>query len=156
MVTVENPYLSVKVLGVIPVLEKIIVALDCSEISTKVIQALQTLHLGAETQIILSHVIPSPEPDEPLPVDRPHQSQEALYQNIEKELHYYQSQIPGSTLELVNGDPAEEIVRLANIYNADLIVIGTRGLKGFERVISGSVSGQVLADAPCSVFVVKS
>ena len=137
-------------------LKTIIVALDCSEMSDQVIEALQTLHIESETTIILSHVIPSPEPDDQLPVDRPHQSQELLYQNIEKELHYYQSQIPGSKLELVNGDPAEEIIRLANIYQADLIVIGTRGLKGFERVINGSVSSQVLADAPCSVFVVKS
>ena len=137
-------------------LKTIIVALDCSEMSDQVVEALQTLHIESETKIILSHVIPSPELDDQLPVDRPHQSQELLYQNIEKELHYYQSQIPGSKLELVNGDPAEEIIRLANIYQADLIVIGTRGLKGFERVINGSVSSQVLADAPCSVFVVKS
>jgi nucleotide-binding universal stress UspA family protein len=124
--------------------------------SDQVIEALQTLHIEPQTKIVLSHVIPSPELDDQLPVDRPHQSQESLYQNIEKELHYYQSQISGSKVELVNGDPAEEIIRLANIYQADLIVIGTRGLKGFERVISGSVSSQVLADAPCSVFVVKS
>lgn len=137
-------------------LKRIIVALDCSEMSQKVIEALETLNLESQPQIILSHVIPSPEVDGQLPVDKPHQSQESLYQNIEKELHYYQAQIPGSKLELVNGDPAEEIVRLANIYQADLIVIGTRGLKGFERVINGSVSSQVLAEAPCSVFVVKS
>lgn len=59
-------------------------------------------------------------------------------------------------IEIVTGDPVEEILRLANIYGADLIVLGSRGLTGVERVVQGSVSGAVVADAPCSVFVVKS
>jgi nucleotide-binding universal stress UspA family protein len=60
-----------------------------------------------------------------------------------------------SEIELVTGDPAEEIIRLANIYKADLIVIGSRGLTGMNRIVQGSVSGQVVEEAHCSVFVVK-
>jgi nucleotide-binding universal stress UspA family protein len=58
-------------------------------------------------------------------------------------------------IELANGDPAEEIVRLANLYTAELVVIGSRGLKGVDRVIQGSVSSQVLENVACSVLVVK-
>ena len=53
------------------------------------------------------------------------------------------------------GDPSEEIIRLSHIYSADLIVIGSRGLKGINRILKGSVSSQVVADAVCSVLVVK-
>ena len=55
----------------------------------------------------------------------------------------------------MSGDPAEEILRLANIYEADLIAIGCRGLTGLKRILEGSVSAEVVAEAPCSVLVVR-
>jgi nucleotide-binding universal stress UspA family protein len=137
------------------VLKTILIALDSSDLATQVIEALNAFRVEPQTKIILSHVLSSPGTESELDVDRPHQSQESLYQQIEKQLQAYQLQFPGSELEIVSGDPAEELIRLANIYQADLIIIGTRGLKGVKRVIQGSVSSQVVADAPCSVFVVK-
>ena len=136
-------------------LKTIVVALDCSDMSERVIEALNMLQIEPETKIILSHVLASPGTDSDLAADRPHQSQESVYQNMEKQLHSYQTRLLGSELEIVSGDPAEEIIRLANIYGADLIVIGTRGLKGVKRIIEGSVSSLVVAEAPCSVLVVK-
>jgi nucleotide-binding universal stress UspA family protein len=53
------------------------------------------------------------------------------------------------------GNPAEEIIRLASIYEADLIVLGSRGLTGVNRILKGSVSSQVVSEAPCTVMVVK-
>ncbi len=137
-------------------LKVIIIALDCSETSEQLIQTLNILSLQPETKLVLTHVLPSPESDGDLAADRPHQSAAALYQVMEKQLQTYQEQLPNSEIELVAGDAAEEIVRLANIYQADLIVIGNRGLTGVKRVIEGSVSSQVAADAACSVLVVKS
>jgi nucleotide-binding universal stress UspA family protein len=37
----------------------------------------------------------------------------------------------------------------------DLIVMGTHGRTGVERLLLGSVAEKVLRDAPCSVLVVK-
>jgi nucleotide-binding universal stress UspA family protein len=95
--------------------------------------------------------------NEELVADRPQTSFEGPpYLQLEKQLQSYQAQLPGeSALEIVTGDPAEEIIRLANIYNADLIVIGSRGLTGVKRIIQGSVSSQVVENAHCSVLVVK-
>ncbi len=56
---------------------------------------------------------------------------------------------------MVTGAPAEEIIRLANIYKTDLIIIGSRGLIGMKRIVQGSVSSQVVEEANCSVLVVK-
>ena len=49
----------------------------------------------------------------------------------------------------------EAIVNLAEEKNIDLIVIGTRGLTGFRKLLVGSVSSGVIAHAHCSVFIVR-
>jgi len=56
--------------------------------------------------------------------------------------------------ELISGDPAEEIVKFAD--GNDLIVMANHGKKGVDKFMLGSVSRDVLRDAPCSVLVVKS
>ncbi|MBD1810086.1 universal stress protein [Microcoleus sp. FACHB-SPT15] len=138
-------------------LETILVALDSSDLSQRVIQILDQLQIKPATKIILAHVISAPEPDVEVAVDRPQASEEVLYRHIEKQLQTYQADLPcKSELEIVVGDPASEIVRLAHIHHAGLIVIGTRGLTGLKRILEGSVSSQVVAEAPCSVLVVKS
>jgi nucleotide-binding universal stress UspA family protein len=51
--------------------------------------------------------------------------------------------------------PADEIVRAAKDQQADLIVIGSRGLAGKTRSFLGSTASQVVTYSPCSVLVVK-
>jgi len=53
------------------------------------------------------------------------------------------------------GDPATEIIRFAAEAGSDLIVMGTHGRTGLERLLLGSVAEKVMRDAPCSVLVVK-
>jgi len=53
------------------------------------------------------------------------------------------------------GDPAEEILRNAERKKVDLIVMGSRGLGKFSRVILGSVSTKVLSNAKCTCITVK-
>ncbi|WP_315790094.1 universal stress protein [Fischerella sp. JS2] len=138
-------------------LKTILVALDSSGIAERVIETLNDLVLPKDSKVVLCHVFPPPELEMELPADRPHSDSPALsYLQIEKQLQSYQAQLPvPSEIELVTGDPAEEIIRLANIYKADLIVIGSRGLTGMNRIVQGSVSSQVVEEANCSVFVVK-
>ena len=54
------------------------------------------------------------------------------------------------------GRPADEIVRHALDYDADLIVIGTHGHDGIQRVLLGSVADRVIRQAMCPVLVVPS
>jgi nucleotide-binding universal stress UspA family protein len=56
---------------------------------------------------------------------------------------------------LLEGDPAGEIVRYGRDAGIDLIVMGTHGRTGVERLLMGSVAEKVLRDASSSVLVVK-
>jgi nucleotide-binding universal stress UspA family protein len=51
------------------------------------------------------------------------------------------------------GHPAEVIIRVAERENADLIVVGNKGMLGRRRVL-GSVPNSVAHGAPCSVMLV--
>lgn len=53
------------------------------------------------------------------------------------------------------GDPAQEIVDAALEDEADLIVVGSHGRTGLERLLIGSVARKVVTHAPCSVLVVR-
>ncbi len=53
------------------------------------------------------------------------------------------------------GDPGHEIIRVAEELNADLIVLGTHGYKGWNRFTIGSVAEFVGRNAPCAVFTVR-
>lgn len=53
------------------------------------------------------------------------------------------------------GDPAHEILEAATDHAADLIVTGSRGLEGLERLVLGSVARNVLVHARCSVLIVR-
>jgi nucleotide-binding universal stress UspA family protein len=55
---------------------------------------------------------------------------------------------------LIEGPVVPEILRQAAAQSADVIVIGTHGRSGFERLMLGSVAQRVLAKAPCPVMAV--
>jgi len=58
-------------------------------------------------------------------------------------------------IRVAYGDPADELMDLAERENVDVIVIGSSG-KGFiKRKVLGSVSHKVVKNAKCSVYVVR-
>ncbi len=52
------------------------------------------------------------------------------------------------------GDPADAILTVAKEVDADLIVLGSRGMRGARRVL-GSVPNKVSHRAPCDVLIVQ-
>lgn len=58
-------------------------------------------------------------------------------------------------LVLNHGTPGVEIVRAAKEHDADLVLIGNRGLTGLASMLLGSVSERVARTAPCSVMIVR-
>jgi nucleotide-binding universal stress UspA family protein len=55
----------------------------------------------------------------------------------------------------VEADPAEAILNVAEETNADLIVVGNKGMTGARRFLLGSVPNNVSHHAPCSVIIVR-
>ena len=91
-------------------------------------------------------LVDAPAPAVPVE-DRTHRAAFAVMRSLE-------SEYPGLSvrLELVEGDPADELVTLA--HEAALLVVGTRGLGAFRGMLLGSVSSDVLRAATCPVLVV--
>ena len=71
-----------------------------------------------------------------------------------------QVQAPHSTVEIVHrletGDPATLILEGARTSACDLIVMGTHGRGGLDRLLMGSVAESVVRKAPCPVLTIKS
>ncbi len=59
------------------------------------------------------------------------------------------------TTEIIQGPPRQVIVHEADRWNADLIVMGSRGLGAWNRLLLGSVSSAVVHHAKCSVEIVR-
>jgi len=55
---------------------------------------------------------------------------------------------------IAEGDPADALVKIAEYENADLIVVGNRGMMGARRFLTGSVPNRVAHHCPCHLLVV--
>ena len=59
------------------------------------------------------------------------------------------------TSEVITGHAEEMIIEAAKTWDADLVVLGSHGYRGFQRILLGSVSQAVASHAPCSVEIVR-
>lgn len=57
--------------------------------------------------------------------------------------------------EILQGNPADEIIKYAHKKNAYLIITGTRGMGGFARLLVGSVAHRLVTYSDIPVLVVK-
>jgi nucleotide-binding universal stress UspA family protein len=53
------------------------------------------------------------------------------------------------------GDPADAILDVAEERDADLIVVGNKGMTGAKRFLLGSVPNKISHHAPCSVLIIR-
>jgi nucleotide-binding universal stress UspA family protein len=72
----------------------------------------------------------------------------------ELEAYARQSGVAHIVSEVVQGSVVREIVRRANELPADLLVMGTHGRSGFDRLMLGSTTETLLHKAPCPVLTV--
>jgi nucleotide-binding universal stress UspA family protein len=55
----------------------------------------------------------------------------------------------------VNADPATALINVAEAVDADLLVVGNRGMSGVKRFVLGSVPNKVAHHAPCNLLIVN-
>jgi len=75
--------------------------------------------------------------------------------NINSAEHVLASAGIKASSEVLSGNPKDVILEEAKKWNADLIVVGSHGRRGFKRFLLGSVSEAVAMNAHCSVVVVR-
>ncbi len=84
---------------------------------------------------------------------------EEATEQLQSEFHPLQVQAEAKGIPTesayVSGNPGEEICNLAKSWEADIIVMGRRGLSGLSELLFGSVSNYVLHHAPCAVLVIQ-
>lgn len=136
--------------------KKILVPVDFSPVSRSVLEAALYLAGALEAEIHLVTVVQSFAdydgffvPREPLAeVER--QLAEAATTRLRDFAAAGQGKVTGTSV--LQGDAAAEIVRFAGDGNFDLIVMGTHGYRGLDRVLFGSVAARVVTQAACPVL----
>ena len=56
---------------------------------------------------------------------------------------------------VVQGDPAEEVLKYIASEKIDLVIMGTHGRKGLDRILFGSVANQVVQNSPAPVLTIN-
>ena len=137
--------------------EKILITTDGSEKNNSAVEEGLSIARACGSQLYAIYVIDASLSGR-APTDMPIGD---TYQMVENEaasaLGRIQSKAGDLKVEIaaVEGKPAEEIIRFADLHKIDLIVIGTRGKRGLERLLLGSVAESVVRSAGCNVLVVK-
>ncbi len=65
------------------------------------------------------------------------------------------SEYPKLKTVVVQGDPAEEILKYVALEKVDLVIMGTHGRKGLDRVLFGSVANEVVKKSPAPVLTIN-
>ena len=142
---------------------KVLIATDGSEYSQRTLSRLSELLPQKTSEILLLMVIPNPSVGALGMMGPPYIDYTALADQLRSEAQDVLSK-GGAELErqgykarqiVREGDPATEILELAQAENVGLIVVGSHGRTGVKRFLLGSVSARVTTHAPCSVLVVK-
>jgi nucleotide-binding universal stress UspA family protein len=123
----------------------VILAIDGSEHAMAAVNLLQNLSLPDTCKItVLSVLIP-------------HNAQyfASLENILEHTRNLFLSIGKDVNTKLLTGYPAEQIIRFANEQNADMIVLGAKGLRGTIRILLGGVAQQVVEYAQCPVLIAR-
>lgn len=141
--------------------KKVLAPIDFSDNSQKVMSAALNVAKKFDAEIICLFVVQSFEDYSGFFV--PHmpvlQFQEEMQASAEKKMaDFLADALPAGQRgrgKVLLGDVGEEIVAFASQEKIDMIVMGTHGYKGLERVLFGSVATQVVKTAPCPVLTVN-
>ncbi len=141
-------------------IRRIVCPTDFSEFSKRALSCAGALARWYGASLTAVHVYPFfPPPPSEIPIDpRGVPLQADLRVRLIAELRRFleparRAGLPAEAV-LLEGDPVKEIIHHARDGNADLIVLGTHGRSGFERLMLGSVAERVLRLAPCPVLTV--
>lgn len=136
---------------------KVVVGYDGSEDARRALQRASILASG--DPVIVVSVVPLSGPAGRGPAGVDTAQLEAHHEQLEQANTFLTAQ--GVEAQLITtfgnsiGDAADALMHVARDHQADVIIVGTRGLGGLKRLVLGSVSSKLVHEAPCDVLVVR-
>ena len=138
-------------------IKKVLVPVDYSENSKKILEAAGYFSGKCQAQLHVVFVVQSFDDYSGFFV--PHMPvakfEEEMVQAAEQKMDSFLADQQDIEAKVLVGDVAEEIIRHAEERGMDLIVMGTHGYKGLEKVMFGSVAEKVVRSAPCPVMTIN-
>ncbi|MFI5339876.1 MAG: universal stress protein [Candidatus Methylomirabilales bacterium] len=126
-------------------------AMECAgDLAQRFHADLTVLHVVYDPLDITCSHIPHP-PLEQLREEMIREAERVLQRRVRRRLRF----LPRAKTMVVAGPPYRQIVRYAQEHHADLIVMGTQGLTGLDRLIMGSTAERVVRTAPCPVVSIR-
>jgi nucleotide-binding universal stress UspA family protein len=141
-----------------PEIKKILYPVELSPISEKIVDhvAFWVEKFGAEVHVI--HVVPNPT-DYATPYFSEWillKTKAELLQEAERQLAAFcDAHLPQAKVSVLMGDPVEEIVNYVRKNGISLVIMGTHGRKGLDRVVLGSVANRVVRRSPVPVVTIN-
>ncbi|MGA2874316.1 MAG: universal stress protein [Nitrososphaerales archaeon] len=148
-------------------LKKILVTTDGSENAKRAVNAASSVAKQNGSELLIIHVVSEAIPAQysPIGINTPASDYTDYFKTIEQEgLKLVNEVVQKAKGEGINArgevlrtisSTVESIVEVADKEHVDLIVVGTRGLGGFKKLLLGSVSSGVVSHASCSVLIVR-
>jgi len=138
--------------------EKILLATDGSENAIRAASEALRLAKVFSSQVILAHIFSNPPAQSRMAkanFDVHSILEEDAKTAIKDTIDLFEAESLSYTLKVAMGDPAAEIIDIAGKENADLVIIGSRGLGAIKGVVIGSVSQKVASRVTCPILIVK-
>ena len=142
-------------------IKKILFPLDLTENSSKILPYVLSVSEKYNSQIYLLHVVQDLNKWGKLYVPHPSMDkfQEEAIKNAKKAMDKIcENQLqscPNFQKRVVSGDTVDEILKIIESENIDLLIMGTHGRKGLEHVIFGSVAENVVKKSPVPVLSIN-
>ena len=138
-------------------LERIVVGLDGSSSSLRALEWAMRLSRGSGAEIVAVHgFVPPPHVSPVFTADgKEGRRQAQVMFEYDWCAPLTQAKLPHRAV-FTDGNPVSRLIAVAIEEEADLIVVGARGLGGFAELLLGSVSQQLAAHSPIPVVVVPS
>ena len=149
--------------GIVTTYKRILVPLDFSDASARVLEHAKMLAERFEASVELLHVVPNPfmattamlYVGTPLPQDFLNELERDASQRLHNTLTAAEREHLKARSVVKIGDPLIEIVEHARRERVDLIVMGTHGRTGVSHWFLGSVAERVVRTAACPVLTVR-
>jgi len=139
----------------------ILLPVDLSESSTKMVPYVQTVAEKFESiiHILFAARVFDYSASMYVPSRTIIRFEKELIDGAEKRLYEFMdehfSEFSNSKTVVVVGDPSEKIINYIEDQRIDLVIMGTHGRKGMDKIIFGSVAERVVKTAPVPVMVVN-